>query len=61
MLEYECSASGKPVTGTPPTAMSCPVCGRAVNTVQDINGAWVLETHSKMAATEGRRQQHEQS
>jgi hypothetical protein len=54
MLEYECSASGKPVAGTPPSALSCPNCGRAVQTVQDINGAWVLDIHSMMAATEGR-------
>jgi hypothetical protein len=60
MLDYECSASGKPVpnAGNPPTNTSCPKCGRGVKTVQDLNGKWVFEVHSKMAATEARRETH---
>ena len=36
-------------------------CGRGVMTVQDINGNWVFEIYSEMAATDARREQHRQA
>jgi hypothetical protein len=60
MLPYECEASGQSVqqAGLPRTYTSCPKCGRAVGTCQDLSGAWVYEAHSKMAATEARAAMH---
>jgi hypothetical protein len=63
ILDYECSASGQPVSGAgnPPTNTPCPKCGRSVKTVQDETGTGVYEVHSKMAATEGRREKRRQA
>jgi hypothetical protein len=57
-IDRQCSNSGKllpsAVQAHPPTGITCPACGRGIQTQQMQHG-WAYQIHRDMADTEMRR------